>query len=780
MRYDIQDKKVLVYDFGSYLEVAERLSRDYAVVYYYCPYVINGYPDHQSAVIGMNVPGVVKVKEWASVIQEVDLVYFPDSHESFLQNYFRSIGIPVFGSGFACNLEHDRRLLNETLNKLGLPVSAYYSPTGLDELEQLLLQKKELFVKSSLRGDMETWRHTDPRLSKRELKRMRHEMGLYEKKEKYIVQEPIDGIAEVGIDPFCIDGDFSDVCTAGVEIKDAGYLCKMTYYKTLPPQIKDITDKLGPIFRDCGYRGHYSNEIIISKDKRGFLIDNTCFSMDTQVLTQSGWKYFYELLSTDSVCTLNPYNKNIEYHVPYDYISYYFEGDMVLITNDKKGIECLVTPNHSVWRTDRNGNGLFEERADSLTGKGYIPRSGVWPAQDTEYFELPMYKHEWDFMGQWGNVICKRSKVMSAMKIKMDDWVAFLAWYLAEGALGGPKNSKGVRNSLIITQEKYKNELSSVLNKLGIKYKFNGKKSFQINSTQLCNYLKTFGLCDKKYIPDYIKNCSARQIRIFLDNYLLADGSIRDNTYYTTSKVMADDLQELMLKSGSVCNIRVHKSKGSKTTGFDKNYIRNHDMYILQEKRIKNRLWFEATGRKDRYIKKERYSGLVYDVTVKNHILYVRRNGKPFFSGNCRNGQPPSSIMMELYSNYSEIVWEVANGIYPNIQYEYPWAVQLIIKSDMAENEPSPVIIPDEVKKFVKIKNLTIDEDGTSYYSPFGMKMREIGSVVGLGKTIDEAEKNAKTVSESIEGMDISVNIDSIDRAKKSLSKLSKAGINFI
>ena len=170
----------------------------------------------------------------------------------------------------------------------------------------------------------------------------------------------------------------------------------------------------------------------------------------------------------------------------------------------------------------------------------------------------------------------------------------------------------------------------------------------------------------------------------------------------------------------------------------------------------------------------------MYDVTVKNHILYVRRNGKPFFSGNCRNGQPPSSIMMELYSNYSEIVWEVANGIYPNIQYEYPWAVQLIIKSDMAENEPSPVIIPDEVKKFVKIKNLTIDEDGTSYYSPFGMKMREIGSVVGLGKTIDEAEKNAKTVSESIEGMDISVNIDSIDKAKKSLSKLSKAGINFI
>lgn len=422
MRYDLNDKKVLVYDFGSYLEVAQRLSKDYGIVYYFCPYVINGYPEHSSAVIGMNVPGVIKVKEWASVIEEVDLVYFPDSHEPYLQNFFRNVlGKAVFGSVFACNLEHDRGLLNKTLYELGLPVSNYTEPTGLDELEECLMNCKEGYVKSGLRGDMETWYHSDPRLSKRELKRMRYEMGLYENKEKYLVQHPVPSLAEIGIDPFCIDGDYPDICTAGIEIKDAGYLCKMVYYKTLPPQVRDVTDKLGPIFKECGYRGHYSNEIIISKDKRGFLIDNTC-----------------------------------------------------------------------------------------------------------------------------------------------------------------------------------------------------------------------------------------------------------------------------------------------------------------------------------------------------------------------RNGQPPSSLMLEMYTNYSEIVWEVANGIYPNIQYEKQWGVQLIIKSDMAESQPSPIIIPEEVRQFVKIKNLTIDEDGTYYYSPFGMKMKEIGAVIGMGNTIDEAEKNAKMVSEAIEGMDIHVKTDSIDKAKKSIDKLNKAGINFI
>lgn len=421
MRYDIQDKTVLVYDFGSYVEVAERLSRDYAKVYYYCPYVINGYPEHTPMVIGSNISGVEKVKEWASVINEVDLVYFPDSHEPYLQYFFRSMGKAVFGSVFACNLEHNRSSLNALLKDLGLPVSSYSEATGLDELEQLLLNSKDVYIKSQLRGDMETWYHSDIRLSRRELKRMRHEMGLYENKEKYIVQHTISALAEIGIDPFCIDGDYSDICPAGIEIKDAGYLCKMTYYKTLPEQVKSITDKLGPVFRDCGYRGHYSNEIIISKDKRGFLIDNTC-----------------------------------------------------------------------------------------------------------------------------------------------------------------------------------------------------------------------------------------------------------------------------------------------------------------------------------------------------------------------RNGQPPSSLMMEMYSNYSEIVWEVANGIFPNIQYEKQWGVQLIIKSDMAETQPSPIIIPDEVKQFVKIKNLTIDEDGTSYYSPFGLKMKEIGAVIGLGNTIHEANKNARMVAESIEGLDIYIKMDAIDKAEKSIEKLNKAGISFI
>jgi phosphoribosylamine-glycine ligase len=146
----------------------------------------------------------------------------------------------------------------------------------------------------------------------------------------------------------------------------------------------------------------------------------------------------------------------------------------------------------------------------------------------------------------------------------------------------------------------------------------------------------------------------------------------------------------------------------------------------------------------------------------------------------CRFGQPPTSILTSMWKNFSEVVWKIANGMIPEIEYEYEYAVQFVIKSDLAENHPSPVKIPKQYQEFVKIKNLVIDEDGTWYYTPNGMKMKEIGACVGLGNSIDEAFKKATKIADSIEGFDISIKVDAMEKAKKSLDRLKKAGISFI
>jgi hypothetical protein len=183
--------------------------------------------------------------------------------------------MPVFGCGFADRLEHDRLYLKETIKALGLPVGPYTVAYGLDQLEDRLMGAKDVFVKGSLRGNGETWFHKNWRLTKRQFMKLRTDMGLYANRETYVVEDVIDAIGETGFDGFFVAGAFAPIGLCGVEVKDAGFLGRFVRYQLLPECMKMVTDKLAPIFEEMEYNGQHSNEIMISKDKRGFLLDNS-------------------------------------------------------------------------------------------------------------------------------------------------------------------------------------------------------------------------------------------------------------------------------------------------------------------------------------------------------------------------------------------------------------------------------------------------------------------------------------------------------------------------
>lgn len=274
---DLSQYKILIIDYGTNISVAVRLARDFGTVFYWAgPYVTNGFPEHSPLDVGNNVPNIVKVKEWAEVIDEIDMAMFTESMEPYLQNDFKKRGIPVFGSVFAEKLEHNRLFIKETLKELGLPVGPYSVAHGLDELEQILRNSKGCYVKNCLRGNGETWKHKDWRLSKRQLIKLRHKMGLYENRETYIIDQELECFIEIGYDGFIVGGQYVPISMCGAERKNSCYLGKFIRYQWLPEQIRLVNDKLAPLFEEMGYNGHYSNEIILSKDKRGFLLDNTC------------------------------------------------------------------------------------------------------------------------------------------------------------------------------------------------------------------------------------------------------------------------------------------------------------------------------------------------------------------------------------------------------------------------------------------------------------------------------------------------------------------------
>jgi replicative DNA helicase Mcm len=129
---------------------------------------------------------------------------------------------------------------------------------------------------------------------------------------------------------------------------------------------------------------------------------------------------------------------------------------------------------------------------------------------------------------------------------------------------------------------------------------------------------------------------SKRQIKIFIDAIMLGDGCIRyggrnkksiSRNYYTISKRLADDFQELILKIGFSGHIqsRIPITKGIGNRLFKK-VNRIYNVHWI----VKNNIC--KVIKKHYY--KQYYNGNVYCVDVPNHIIYVRRNGIPVWCGN--------------------------------------------------------------------------------------------------------------------------------------------------
>lgn len=143
----------------------------------------------------------------------------------------------------------------------------------------------------------------------------------------------------------------------------------------------------------------------------------------------------------------------------------------------------------------------------------------------------------------------------------------------------------------------------------------------------------------------------------------------------------------------------------------------------------------------------------------------------------CRFPQPPTSLYIEMYENFPQVVWDVANGDTPDIQSKYKYGVQLIIKSEHSMKEFQSVYFPKEIERFVKIKNLCIDENGIWNYIPQEHEMAEIGGVVGMANTLKEAKKLCVERADMIKGDGIYIEKESLDRADKDIEQLVKFGI---
>jgi phosphoribosylamine-glycine ligase len=169
------------------------------------------------------------------------------------------------------------------------------------------------------------------------------------------------------------------------------------------------------------------------------------------------------------------------------------------------------------------------------------------------------------------------------------------------------------------------------------------------------------------------------------------------------------------------------------------------------------------------------FAGAGYKCFFSNEVRWTGKKGY-FIDATTRVGQPPGDLQMEIFKDYSRYIWEIANGIVPEIEATQKYGAQIIIKSDWATSEPQAVYYPSQYADRIKIKNLMY-KDKLPHFIPGDVDMCEIGSVVGLGDTMEAAIADAKKIAETVEGDCVSCNSDALDDAAEQINKLESFNI---
>jgi hypothetical protein len=332
-----------------------------------------------------------------------------------------------------------------------------------------------------------------------------------------------------------------------------------------------------------------------------------CYDAETEALTRGGWKKISKLKKNDEIISLNPNENQIEWAKIIRLHSYDHNGEMIHFYGNR--VDVMVTPEHKMFaKINNNDWGLV--RADELIKKKQFKfyRGGNWAGRNDDKIII--------------NNVAYRTK----------DFLELSGYIISEGCV-----SQKYKNVVRISQKDRRCiiKIRNCIKRMGLRYREyidKYKNDFQIRDSNLYKYFLKLGKSIDKYVPEEIKSLSPKLIKIFLDAFALGDGSDEKpeynfgmvrRIYYTSSKRLASDLGELILKTGKFPSYFVRDNEKS-----------NNPCYRIRETKSKTTRFYKDKG--GMQFKKINYSGNVSCPELeKNHVLLIKRNGRCSWQGNC-------------------------------------------------------------------------------------------------------------------------------------------------
>ena len=532
-----------------------------------------------------------KVDEWEPLRDWADVIVFDDIGFGSKAEQLRGEGkFVVGGSPYTDRLELDREYGQSELNSVGVDILPSWNFTSFDEAIEFVKKNPDRYVlkpSGKAQNEKELLFIGQESDGKDILQVLEHYKANWSKKIKeFLIQKYAEGV-EIAVGAFFNGKDFIMPVCVNFE------------HKRLFP------GELGPSTGEMG-----------------------CYDEATEVLTESGWKLFREVTNDDAICTLNPKTRAIEYQLPEALVSFSHHRRMISIKN--RAIDLLVTPDHNMFvetqQDFKKGRDRFRfVKARELQSQSMVLRTGTWTGKEQSIFTLPSVTIA-DLRRTQDQV-----QVTAPVEIPMDTWLKFLGVWFADGSYSktGSEGLSGRHVSIVQKTNSQRHEIQKLIGGFPIRFAVNDK-DYSAYDKRLGQYLEQFGTAHEKFVPDFVKRLSRRQIGIFLDWFAKGDTTQTAHgfrTFYTSSKKLAGDIQELLLKIGHVGVVKQRREGRRRNANHwaDSSRIQ----YEVIERVRKVTSWLDS-----RDMEEVDYQGTVYCATVKNHVMYVRRNGKPVWCGN--------------------------------------------------------------------------------------------------------------------------------------------------
>ena len=363
--------------------------------------------------------------------------------------------------------------------------------------------------------------------------------------------------------------------------------------------------------------------------------DKMCYTADTQVLTNHGWCYFAQWRWGDCIASLTP-DGHLEYVAPVAIQCYPHTGRMYEVQTTQ--IDLCVTDNHKLYAKKRSQNaavGFSLWRADALMGKRYhLKTDAIWVGSTPRSLILPALTVT---AGQHGH----GTRELPPLPLACKTYMMLLGLFLSEGNL--VENAASGNYGIDITQIKpeSRRQILAALTAAGVAYSEQGRGTkIRIYGKQLLEHFRPYGEkgCSQKQIPAFVFAWSRELLQELYFWLMLGDGSQTGtgHSYHTTSPRLADDVQRLCLHIGYAGKVEVQTEAGPQTI---RGQVYNcRTCYAVRIYRCKTEPTINhghaktQNGQREHWIN---YDGDVYCATLpRNHVMYVRRNGKACWCGN--------------------------------------------------------------------------------------------------------------------------------------------------